>query len=153
MKALSLHQPYAALIRFGAKTIETRFWETKYRGPVLICSTQGFYPGASDMLKRFNWLLNEHEVMIDKGTTQCVVDIVDCRLGTSADKVAACCDLWAVNPKTGLMTQKYALVLEKIRPVVRKSIKCGRKWFNVADELIEWEPPPEPHTLPRTYTQ
>ncbi len=36
MKALSLHQPWASLIAEGMKTIETRPWATKYRGPLAI---------------------------------------------------------------------------------------------------------------------
>lgn len=36
MKVLTLHQPYASLIAIGAKTIETRSWPTKYRGPLAI---------------------------------------------------------------------------------------------------------------------
>jgi hypothetical protein len=39
MKALSLYQPYASLIAIGAKTIETRHWATKYRGPLAIHAT------------------------------------------------------------------------------------------------------------------
>lgn len=36
MKALSLWQPWAHLVRIGAKCIETRSWSTDYRGPLLI---------------------------------------------------------------------------------------------------------------------
>lgn len=36
MKALSLWQPWASAIAVGAKRIETRSWETSYRGPLLI---------------------------------------------------------------------------------------------------------------------
>lgn len=36
MKALTLHQPWATLIAIGAKTIETRSWSTKHRGPLAI---------------------------------------------------------------------------------------------------------------------
>lgn len=36
MRALSLWQPWASLIAVGAKTIETRSWGTKYRGPLAI---------------------------------------------------------------------------------------------------------------------
>ncbi len=36
MRALSLHQPWASLIAEGVKTIETRSWATKYRGPLAI---------------------------------------------------------------------------------------------------------------------
>ena len=36
MKALSLRQPWANLIADGRKTIETRTWRTRYRGPLAI---------------------------------------------------------------------------------------------------------------------
>jgi len=36
MKALTILQPYASLVAIEAKTIETRSWPTKYRGPLAI---------------------------------------------------------------------------------------------------------------------
>lgn len=36
MKALTIRQPWAALIAAGVKTIETRSWPTKHRGPLAI---------------------------------------------------------------------------------------------------------------------
>ena len=36
MKALSLMEPWAALIAAGVKSIETRSWRTAYRGPLYI---------------------------------------------------------------------------------------------------------------------
>lgn len=36
MKGLSLFQPWASLVAIGAKTIETRAWNTLYRGPIAI---------------------------------------------------------------------------------------------------------------------
>lgn len=36
MKAITLHQPWASLVGLGIKTIETRSWCTKYRGPLAI---------------------------------------------------------------------------------------------------------------------
>jgi hypothetical protein len=36
MKVISLLQPWASLVVIGAKQIETRSWNTKYRGPLLI---------------------------------------------------------------------------------------------------------------------
>jgi hypothetical protein len=36
MKAITLYQPWAALISIAAKKIETRSWPTKYRGPLAI---------------------------------------------------------------------------------------------------------------------
>lgn len=41
MKALTIQQPWATLIMLGAKTIETRSWNTRYRGPLLIHAASG----------------------------------------------------------------------------------------------------------------
>lgn len=41
MKAISLLQPWATLVVMGIKTIETRGWGTKYRGPILIHASMG----------------------------------------------------------------------------------------------------------------
>lgn len=36
MKALTLRQPWATLLAYGEKQLETRSWRTHYRGPVAI---------------------------------------------------------------------------------------------------------------------
>ena len=36
LKALTLTEPWASLMRYGAKQVETRSWTTHYRGPVAI---------------------------------------------------------------------------------------------------------------------
>lgn len=41
MKALTIQQPYAALIAAGSKVIENRSWPTKHRGPLAIHAGQG----------------------------------------------------------------------------------------------------------------
>lgn len=46
MKALTLTQPWATLVAIGAKKIETRSWNTQYRGPLAIHAAKG-YPGAA----------------------------------------------------------------------------------------------------------
>lgn len=44
MKALTLTQPWASLIAFGAKTVETRSWATSYRGPLAIHAAANLTP-------------------------------------------------------------------------------------------------------------
>jgi activating signal cointegrator 1 len=41
-KVLTLHQPWASLVAWGAKRIETRSWPTTYRGPLAIHAAQEF---------------------------------------------------------------------------------------------------------------
>lgn len=42
MKAITLTQPWATLIAIGAKVIETRGWQTMYRGELAIHAAKGF---------------------------------------------------------------------------------------------------------------
>lgn len=42
MKALSLTQPFATLLASGQKKIETRSWQTSYRGRLAIHASKGF---------------------------------------------------------------------------------------------------------------
>lgn len=41
IRAISLWEPWASLIRTGAKTYETRSRSINYRGPILICAAKG----------------------------------------------------------------------------------------------------------------
>ena len=44
MKAISLKQPFAALVAAGVKQFETRKWRTNYRGPLLIHASLAPHP-------------------------------------------------------------------------------------------------------------
>lgn len=46
MKVLTLTQPWASLVAIGAKRLETRSWQTKYRGPLAIHAAKGFPASA-----------------------------------------------------------------------------------------------------------
>lgn len=61
MKAISIRQPWAALIGDGHKDIEFRSWSTSHRGPLLICA------GAAG------------SGVLSRGVALCVVDVVDCQ--------------------------------------------------------------------------
>jgi hypothetical protein len=52
MKVLTLTQPWATLVAIGAKRIETRSWQTGYRGPLAIHAAKG--PGA------LGWMQMQH---------------------------------------------------------------------------------------------
>jgi hypothetical protein len=49
IKAISLTQPWATLVAIGAKKIETRSWDTPYRGPIAIHASRRF-PESDQML-------------------------------------------------------------------------------------------------------
>jgi len=72
MKALSLTQPYAEIIRVGIKKIETRSWKTNYRGRIYIHATSGKPvkdPALMDLVK---------EKDLDYGKIICSANLVDC---------------------------------------------------------------------------
>lgn len=49
MRALSLHQPWAQAVVLDEKSIETRSWQTSYRGPLAIHATKSMrHAQASD---------------------------------------------------------------------------------------------------------
>jgi activating signal cointegrator 1 len=70
MKALSLTQPWATLIAIGAKAIETRSWQTSYRGPLAIHAAKGFPPWARNIcgVKPFHQAL--HALLPEPGIGQ-----------------------------------------------------------------------------------
>lgn len=49
MKTLTLTQPWATLVAIGAKKIETRGWQTSYRGPLAIHAAKGFPQWAQEL--------------------------------------------------------------------------------------------------------
>lgn len=88
--ALSIRQPWASMIASGEKTIETRTWPTKHRGPLLILSTKA---------------------PTGQGPTGCalaLVTVTGCRRFLESDVHAACCD-WDPG--------KFAWLLADIRPI------------------------------------
>ncbi len=89
MKAISLKQPFANLIASGKKTIETRKWTTRYRGDLLICSSQK--PNISPA-----------------GFALCVVELYDIRPMVEGDHEAACCPLYP---------GAYSWLIRNLRPL------------------------------------
>ena len=74
-KAISLKQPWANLIASGKKTIETRTWATKYRGELVICSSQ-------------------NPKIEPTGCAICIVELYDVKPMTKADEKDACIKLF-----------------------------------------------------------
>jgi len=105
---LSIREPYAEMILFGEKTIETRSWQTHYRGDLLVCvSKTPVYPLS--------------------GMAICVVNLVDCRPMTKDDETFACC-----NYEPGL----YAWVIQDVRKIRMFPVTGQLSLFDVDDNLI-----------------
>lgn len=54
MKVISLLQPWASLVVIGAKQIETRCWNTRYRGPLLIHASKKYSKEQMKLAVEFN---------------------------------------------------------------------------------------------------
>lgn len=85
MKSLTIHQPYAALIAAGLKTIEVRTRPTKYRGLVLIHAGIGnkdmrqYVAGNNDISEALAVAANSRaETIAIRGAAIAVAEIVDC---------------------------------------------------------------------------
>lgn len=52
MKALSIRQPWAALIVAGIKDIENRSWPTQFRGKILVHAAQKIDKAGIEMMKK-----------------------------------------------------------------------------------------------------
>lgn len=113
IKALSVRQPWASWIAEGYKTIETRMWGTKYRGPILICASKR--PDPNPKLK--------HLVKnLPKGVAVAVAELVDCRQMVEDDSVPAMCPVYP---------RAVAWILRKIRPIEPFPVKGQVKLFDV----------------------
>ena len=104
MKTLSLTQPWATLVAIGAKQIETRSWNTSYRGPLAIHAAKGLGPvggkrGLSETCgtEPFCSVLNEYgrsqrwkdladmvtRPLLPQGTIIAIVELYDIRATTT----------------------------------------------------------------------
>ena len=105
MKAISLHQPWASWIALGKKTIETRFWYTKYRGELLIVSTKQ---------PKYNNL--------PLGKALCIVRVTDCRPMQIDDEKKSLC---------GFHPALYSWILKDIRRIEPFSVKGSQRFYEV----------------------
>lgn len=142
MKAISIQQPFAALIANEQKKLETRTWKTDYRGPLLICAGQrthqlfDFYDFRSGVLGLQNYSA-KNRFEIDKqllsihGKALCVVDLVGVKKFEKSNAMQddACCDWYPGS---------FAWELENVRMVEPVDVKGQLRIFNVPDELVKY---------------
>lgn len=76
MKALSITQPYAELIKNGTKKIETRSWKTNYRGTIYLHASSTKIPKASKENIELMGLTANADM--DFGKVICSAELVDC---------------------------------------------------------------------------
>lgn len=116
MKALSLREPWASLIAYGPKRIETRSWRTGYRGPLYIHASAGRLTQKQKEdphIRALIELLPEWEPSY--GLVLCACTLTDCRrmddefLAWLKDPVERLCGEYAPG--------RCAWMLEDVRPI------------------------------------
>jgi ASCH domain-containing protein len=113
LKAISIKQPWTNMIASGEKTIETRHWPTKYRGPLLIVSSKKpDIPPA--------------------GSAVALATLIDCRPMTRADEIAARCSLYP---------GAYSWVLQEVRRLKPFPVRgqLGIYDVSIADDDLVFE--------------
>lgn len=121
MKVLSLTEPYATLIKNGIKTIETRSWNTKYRGTLYIHASSTKTPKTYKENVELMSLVNDDE--LNYGNIICSCELVDC-IEMTEDFVEKIKKLNRNEYITGIYSKgRYAWILENIK-ALDKPIKA-----------------------------
>ena len=149
MKAISLWEPWASLIRTGAKKWETRHWRTPYRGPLLICAAKrkriggvrrlladasfqiGLMPLLGGTLNlRPEFLPPSPRIKIEHlhfGMAVAIVDLVDCRPTYDMTGGEIGTDARYGNFSVG----RYAWQLANLKAIDPFPVKGRQRFFNV----------------------
>ncbi|MCE5185106.1 MAG: hypothetical protein LLF76_03155 [Planctomycetaceae bacterium] len=130
-RGLTLWQPWAGFVAMKLKPVETRFWYTRYRGPVLICSAQ-----KSDE----DWVKVTSRPDVDDiqepccvlGHALCVANLVDCRAHEKRDE-----ELSMVRFE-GYAAGRFSWVFDKksIKPVMAFPVRGRQRLFRVNESIL-----------------
>lgn len=127
MKALTVLQPWAALIMSGQKTVENRTWRTSHRGPLLI------HAGASRLLLGAVATVEPPEEPLVFGALLGTVELVECVRLADARTGLFKAD-WLEGPFT---TGPWCWLLANPKPLRRPVPYRGRQMlFDVPDEFV-----------------
>lgn len=127
MKALFWKQPYANLMLHDK--IETRTWNTNYRGEVLICSSK--IPYSNKLVQIISNKFNINEILkneeIKNGYAIAVGELIDCRLMLPEDEDKCFVDY---NPNL------YCHIYKNVRAIEPFEIKGQMGWMNINEKII-----------------
>lgn len=131
MKAVTVKQPYASLIRDGIKKYEFRNLNTSYRGQIFIHASKQDNPIAM--------IIHEHlDLDYPRSKVIAVANLVDC-LEFNDDLRERLISENQINYSYSTCSHKYAWVLEDVKPINSDvEVKGQLGIWNIKDyELIE----------------
>ena len=73
MKAITIKEPYATLIKEGLKEYEFRTWKTNYRGEILIHAGKSSNKEALDRFKYLNLDYSNGKIIAKAKLTDCIL--------------------------------------------------------------------------------
>lgn len=136
MKAITILQPWASLIACGAKVIETRSWETKYRGPIAIhagkfhnksvCLDNPFYAALTSR--------GQDPYNLPYGQVIAIADLIACEKMTM-NHIVAWCNVYGRQEITfgDFSPGRYAWILENVRLIAPVTARGQQR-------IWTWEP-------------
>jgi len=152
VKALTLHEPWASLIAYGWKEVETRDWYTGYRGPLAIHA--GLRNPDPTELSRITFALGHRGFEVPEltfGAVVCVCQLVACVPTDLADiaskklKPDFCPKRgWQFERQFGIYDSgRWAWILRDVQRLDRPLAARGLR------KLWNWQAPPD---LPRHFS-
>lgn len=152
IRALSLLQPWASLLVFDEKKIETRSWKTSYRGPVAIHASQNKYFMHHILAKEFyyEWMhpyvhqfiykikKNNFNGKIPYGKIIGIGKLIDC---IPVEDIRG-----FLKPKEIVLGDysdgRWAWKFEEMRPIkpIEISGKLGLWWVSLPEEVVNGQP-------------
>lgn len=140
IRALSLLQPWASLMAFGEKFIETRSWATSYRGLVAIAASARWKPGDKEFAACYPEVWNEHGISVydlPLGKILCVGWLDDCIKTEYIDLRAVRCGKHE-DEFGNYARGRYAWIFASIQPLLRPvPVKGSLGLYSLAPETLE----------------
>jgi len=133
VKALTVAQPYASLIAANRKSVETRSWQTSYRGPLAIHAAKT----APASLTREVAKASEDLILV-RGAIVCVAQLVAITIAGQPDLAG---ELYEPEPREGILGDftpgRYLWHLSEVEPVVPAIVCPGQRnlWDVSASDL------------------
>ncbi len=131
----SLYQPFANLITLKHKLLETRFYERKFRGDLLICAAKKVMPlpelkkvMSHEQFQQFSDIQKKapYDLFGPTGVAMCVATVVDWRpMNKIEDMKTSFVDFDIL---------RWVAVLENIRPIVTFDLKGRQGLFPLSKE-------------------
>lgn len=141
MNAISIRQPWASAIALGVKTVETRSWSTKYRGPLVIHASKQLTKEAA-FFARTEVTLGRLPNKLALGAIVAVVNLIESRLMTQ-DWISS---VPAIERLYGDWSPgRFGWILGDVRALPEPIGYRGRQgFFDIPNALIEIQETPCP---------